>query len=144
MLQVKLLSKDAITPTVAHPGEDLAYDLYALNDTFLSPGVVTCIETGIAARFIDQNIPTQHYGLILKDRSSMASKGITVSGGVIDAGYRNEIKVLLTSYLSNYLIKKGDKIAQMIPIPVLTNEIMVVDNLQESLRDQKGFGSTGR
>ena len=92
------------------------------------------IETGI------------NYGLLYRDRSSMALKGITVSGGVIDAGYTGELKVLLTNHTrTNYTIKAGDKIVQMIPTQIKTNvKITEVNKLPESRRTNLGFGSTGR
>ena len=153
MLFVKKLDPRATLPTCAHPGEDLAYDLYALEDTvFFVGGRVKKGRTGIAVEH--RRVESQSEfgythaadGLLIRDRSSMAAQGITVSGGVIDAGYRGEIIVLLTSDLS-YQIKAGDKIAQMIPIPVLTGEgIMQIEEFTEeiTMRGTNGFGSTGR
>ena len=78
----------------------------------------------------------------------MAANGIMTTAGVVDSGYRGEVIVLLTN-LSRYwypkTIKAGDKIAQMIPIPVLTGEgVMAVEELHEADRGSDGFGSTGR
>lgn len=152
-LYVKRLDPRAILPTVAHPGEDLGFDLYALEDTLLDFEEPTKVRTGIAAKFtVDPQF--MKYGLEIGDRSSMALKGIRVGGGKIDAGYRGEIIVILT-YLATYkiaskrgnlsfLVKAGDKIAQMIPTPVLTDKIVEVDDLGESYRGDKGFGSSGR
>jgi dUTP pyrophosphatase len=87
------------------------------------------------------------YGLLIRDRSSMASKGIMVSGGVVDAGYRGEILVLLTDNMRRalpYMIRQGDKIAQLIPIPVTTGGGTIVqEELPSSKRGVGGFGSTG-
>ena len=142
MLKVKRLHPDAIIPTCANPGEDLAYDLYALKETLLKPGQVEKVRTGIAATFDDGSV--KRWGLLVRDRSSMAAQGVTTSGGVIDAGYRGEILVLLTSAESR-LIKKGDKIAQMIPMPVATGAgVQEVDELAPAIRGANGFGSTGR
>lgn len=156
MLQVKLLDPRAKAPTVAHPGEDLAYDLYALEDTVLLPGQVTKVRTGVAlAAFHFPYESPAGMGLLIRDRSSMASKGIVTSGGVIDAGYRGEIIVLMTNHGDTvsedenrnlhwgYRIKAGDKIAQAIPTPVLTGQVSVVDTLPEASRGDKGFGSSG-
>lgn len=140
MLKVKKLDERAIVPTVSNPGEDLGYDLYALENTFISQGTPTKVRTGIAAHY-------EGHGLLIRDRSSMASKGIVVSGGVVDAGYRGEIVVLLTDRLGaeGYVVKAGDKIAQMIPLPVKTHgDIVVVDELPTSSRGDRGFGSSGR
>lgn len=181
MLKVKKLHPDAKLPTVANPGEDLGYDLYALEDIVLEPGIQTVVRTGIAASAtlltngVFDILIEKPAGLLIRDRSSMATKGITVSGGVIDAGYRGELAVILTanhnvrqiaddsvcacgapknnhpyrhpftaSHYSGYRIKAGDKIAQMIPIPVLTADVIEVEDLPGSTRGEKGFGSSGR
>lgn len=169
MLRVQLLKAGAIAPTVAHPGEDLGFDLYAAEDVVLTPGRRNIVGTGIAAHFTDAAPGYDVYGLLIRDRSSMASKGITVSAGVIDAGYRGEIKVILTleagsdhtytvapchdmgDVCSNlkseihpgFQIRKGDKIAQMIPVKVMTKfGVLVVESLEGSLRGSAGFGSS--
>src|SRR6202000_545938 len=85
MLKVKKLHPDAQLPTVAHAGTHLGFDLYALEDTALPPGVPVKVRTGIAVESPDG------YGFVVGDRSSMASKGITYMGGRIDAGYRGEL-----------------------------------------------------
>jgi dUTP pyrophosphatase len=149
MLKVLKLNSKATIPTVAHPGEDLAFDLYALNDTLIHPSSPTVIETGVAATFDMTDIRKDgpKYGLLIRDRSSMAKNGLTVSGGVIDAGYRGEIKVILTSSwaTTTYLVRAGDKIAQMIPLPVLTGKgVQEVESLDDSDRGAAGFGSTGK
>jgi dUTP pyrophosphatase len=75
----------------------------------------------------------------------MASRGITTTGGVIDAGYRGEILVLMTNLGEAAVeLKAGEKIAQMIPVPVLTGAVEEVASLEESARAAKGFGSSGR
>jgi dUTP pyrophosphatase len=143
------LHDNAKAPAVAHPGEDLAYDLFATEDATLAPGRVTLVRTGIAIQF------EPAHGAIVKDRSSMAMKGIKTSAGVIDAGYRGEILVPLTldmnppqnsdSPYPGYTIKAGDKIAQMIPVkPLTTFEIEECEVLKETVRGKKGFGSSGK
>src|SRR5580692_4658768 len=89
MLKVKLLHPEAQAPTVAYAGSDLGFDLYAVEDTLLPPGVPVKVRTGIAVEG-----PTG-WGFVLGDRSSMATKGVTYAGGRIDAGYRGEILVCL-------------------------------------------------
>jgi dUTP pyrophosphatase len=144
MLRVKLLDPSARLPVVAHPGEDQGYDLFALEDAFLAPRVTVRVRTGIAveARHPATGAPL---GLLVRDRSSMAARGIATTAGVIDAGYRGEILVLMTNLGQSLVeVKAGDKIAQMIPIPVLTGAVEAVDSLEDSDRAEKGFGSSGR
>jgi dUTP pyrophosphatase len=84
-------------------------------------------------------------GLLVRDRSSMAARGIATTGGVIDAGYRGEILVLMVNLGEVAVeVKAGEKIAQMIPVPVLTGAVEEVESLEESARAEKGFGSSGR
>jgi len=147
MLKILKLDPRAITPTVANPGEDLGFDVYALEDTILLPNTPVRVRTGIAVHYEKQDSPQDKFGLLVRDRSSIASKGIIASGGVIDAGYRGELLVLLTSYgtQSSFFIKAGDKIAQLIPLPVLTGAgVIETTSLSGSSRGQGGFGSTGK
>jgi dUTP pyrophosphatase len=143
MLRVKLMEPGARAPEVAHPGEDLGYDLFALEATRLGPRSTARVRTGISveARHPETGAPL---GLLVRDRSSMAARGIATTGGVIDAGYRGEILVLMTN-LGNETVelRAGEKIAQMVPIPVLTGAVMQVESLEDSARAGKGFGSSG-
>ncbi len=143
MLRVKRLDHGARLPSVAHPGEDLGYDLFALQNVALIPGSVVKVRTGIAveARHPGTGAPL---GLLVRDRSSMAARGIITTGGVIDAGYRGEILILMTN-LGKQLVElsAGEKIAQMIPVPVLTGTVEEAENLEASARAHQGFGSTG-
>ena len=144
MLRVKRLEVGARLPVVAHPGEDLGYDLFALEGTVLAPRATIRVRTGIAveARNPATGAPL---GLLVRDRSSMASRGIATTGGVIDAGYRGEIMVLVTNLGETAVeLKAGEKVAQMIPVPVLTGVVEEVDSLEDSARAEKGFGSSGR
>jgi dUTP pyrophosphatase len=144
MLRVKLLAEGARAPEVAHPGEDLGYDVFALEDVELWARASVRVKTGIA---IEARHPETGaaLGLLVRDRSSMASRGIAVTGGVIDAGYRGEIQILLTNLTDEAVrLNAGDKIAQMIPMPVLTGTVSVVESLADSSRAEKGFGSSGK
>ncbi|MGB6691752.1 MAG: dUTP diphosphatase [Terracidiphilus sp.] len=144
MLRVKLLERAARLPEVAHPGEDLGYDVFALEAVTLAPRATVRVRTGIAveARHPETGAAL---GLLVRDRSSMAARGIATTGGVIDAGYRGEILVLMTNLGENAVeLKAGEKIAQMIPVPVLTGRVEQVETLEDSARAAKGFGSTGR
>lgn len=144
MLRVKLLEEGARLPVVAHPGEDLGYDLFALEGAVLGPRATVKVRTGIAVEARDP-VSGAALGLLVRDRSSMASRGIATTGGVIDAGYRGEILVLMTNLGEAAVeLKAGEKIAQMIPVPVLTGTVVEVGDLEESARAGKGFGSSGR
>jgi dUTP pyrophosphatase len=143
MLRVKLLDPSARLPVVAHPGEDLGYDLFSLEAAFLFPRATVRVRTGIGveARHPASGAPL---GLLVRDRSSMAARGIATTAGVIDAGYRGEIIILMTNLGDAPIeLKAGEKIAQMIPVPVLTGTVETVDSLEDSARAEKGFGSSG-
>jgi dUTP pyrophosphatase len=144
MLRVKLLEAGARAPVVAHPGEDLGYDVFALEAAVLAPRATVKVRTGIAveARHPESAAPL---GLLVRDRSSMAARGIATTAGVIDAGYRGEVLVLMTNLGEAAIeLKAGEKIAQMIPVPVLTGSVETVESLEGSARLEKGFGSSGR
>jgi dUTP pyrophosphatase len=144
MLLVKLLSPAARAPVVAHPGEDLGYDLFALEAVTLAPRTTVKVRTGISvqARHPATGAPL---GLLVRDRSSMAARGIITTAGVIDAGYRGEILILMTNLTDAPVeLQAGEKIAQMIPVPVLTGLVQEVKTLEASARAEKGFGSSGR
>jgi dUTP pyrophosphatase len=140
-LHVQLLDDSAKAPTVAHPGEDIGYDLYASRDHTLVPGQVHRVHTGVAVAGETGGLPV---GFLVKDRSSMASKGMFTHGGVIDSAYRGEIVVLMTTLSDVYEIRSGDRIAQLVPTPVLTGEVSVSSKLTGGARGTRGFGSSGR
>ena len=144
MLRVKRLEEGARLPVVAHPGEDLGYDVFALEGTVIAPHQTVRVRTGIQveARHPETGRPL---GLLVRDRSSMAARGLATTAGVIDAGYRGEVLIVMTNLgQAPVEVKAGEKIAQMIPVPVLTGVVEEVDGLEESARQAKGFGSSGR
>jgi dUTP pyrophosphatase len=144
MLRVKLLDPAARAPVVAHPGEDLGYDLFALEAALLAPRATVKVRTGIA---VEARHPTTGapLGLLVRDRSSMAAKGVATTAGVIDSGYRGEILILMTNLGDSPIeLRAGEKIAQMIPVPVLTGPVQEVETLEVSARAEKGFGSSGQ
>ena len=144
MLRVKRLAEGARAPEVAHAGEDLGYDLFALESARLEPHATVKLRTGIAveARDPESGAPL---GLLVRDRSSIAARGIATTAGVIDAGYRGEILVVMTNLGRTAVeLTAGEKIAQMVPVPVLTGAVEVVESLEESARAAKGFGSSGK
>src|SRR5664280_775566 len=134
MWRVKRLEVGARLPVVAHPGEDVGYDLFTLDGAVLAPLATVRVRTGIAVEARDPKTGAP-LGLLVRDRSSMAARGIATTGGVIDAGYRGEILVLMTNLGDAAVeLKAGEKIAQMIPVPVLTGDVEEVENLEESAR----------
>ncbi len=140
VLKVKRLSSTAVLPTVAHAGQDLGYDLYASEATTISARGMAKVKTGIAIEF------TSGHGALLRDRSSMASRGLAVTAGVIDAGYRGEIQVIMHNLSDqDVFIAAGDKIVQMIPVrPETDFPVEEVDDLSATKRGAGGFGSTGK
>ncbi len=138
-LKVKKLTETAKLPTHAYKG-DLGYDLYADEDKLIVGGGSASIKTGIAIQF-----PTG-WGGFIKDRSSIAKLSVGSLGGVIDFGYSGEINIMLVNHslFNSYKITKGDKIAQLVPIPVTDWEIEEVDSLEKRERAENGFGSTGK
>ena len=138
MLKVKKLSPDAVLPTVAHPGEDIGYDLYSAEDLTIAAHGAAGVHTGIAIEFV----PVA--GGIVKTRSGLAKKRLMCNAGVIDAGYRGEIIVLMENLGDEpYAIRQGDKIAQLLEHPFLAAKSRKA-SLSDAARGAKGFGSSGQ
>jgi dUTP pyrophosphatase len=138
MLKVKRLNPHSTLPTIGHPGEDIGFDLYASEDVKIAPHGAAAVPTGIAIEF---DPPA---GGIVKTRSGMAKKRLMCNAGVIDAGYRGEIIVLMENLGEQaYEIKRGDKIAQLLEHPFLAKEV-AESELSDAARGAKGFGSTGK
>ncbi|MEO2154285.1 MAG: dUTP diphosphatase [Nanoarchaeota archaeon] len=138
ILKVKKLNEDAKLPVKKRKG-DAGFDLYSNEEVILKPGERKLISTGIAIE-----IPKGYFGLI-KDRSGLAAKnGLHCLAGVIDSNYRGEVKVVLIN-LGNEEVKleKYSRIAQLLIIPVPEFEIEEVDELSNTERNEKGFGSSG-
>ncbi|MBI3557909.1 MAG: dUTP diphosphatase [Deltaproteobacteria bacterium] len=137
-LLVTRLNSEAKLPTRAHAG-DAGLDLYSVSDITLAPREPVRIPTGVAMA-----LPAGHVGLIC-DRSSLGSKGLRVLGGVVDAGYRGEVQVVLINLRNEPLtLAKGDKIAQMLILPVNLCGVEERKSLNDTTRSTGGFGSTGR
>jgi dUTP pyrophosphatase len=141
-LNVSRLKAGATLPTRAHEG-DAGLDLYACEAAHLGPGERWSVGTGIAVE-----IPAGHAGLVLP-RSGLARKhGIAVvnSPGLIDSGYRGEIGVLLlnTDPAEIFRVELGDRIAQLVIVPIAIAEPVEAEALAESVRGEGGFGSSGR
>jgi dUTP pyrophosphatase len=137
-LYVKKVTPEAILPTRAH-ADDAGLDLYAFEDGVIPPGEGLVARTGVAFA-----LPPRSVGLVA-DRSSMAKRGVKTSGGVIDAGYRGEVHIILRNITTEPVhFTRGERIAQMLILPCLTPAVLETDTLDETTRGTKGFGSTGR
>jgi len=138
---VKKLHVDARLPNYAHgPEEDAGMDLCAVERLVLSPGVAQGVPTGIAIE-----LPSGYEGQV-RPRSGMALKhSIIANFGTIDPGYRGEIRVVMFNLgASDYVIEKGDRVAQLIVARYEPVEWEESSELGESRRGAGGFGSSGR
>lgn len=137
-LPIQILTDTAHCPTRAHR-TDAGLDLYADEPATVYPSRVTTVHTGVAVA-----IPRDYVGLIWP-RSGLAVKsGVDVFAGVIDAGYRGEIQVALTTVGDPVPISTGDRIAQLLIQPVEACDPVIVRELPEADRGAAGFGSSGR
>ena len=139
-LPIRFVRPTAEMPTRAHP-TDAGLDLAACETTHIAPGVVTLVPTGIAVA-----IPEGHVGLLAARSSLAVKKAMTLANGVgvIDSDYRGEIKIpIIPLDGCHNLIQAGQKIAQLIILPIALPTVEVVSVLPESARGLGGFGSTG-
>ena len=140
---VKKFDKNIKLPTYKTSGSS-GMDLvaYIKNKITINPGKTSIIPTGIAVA-----IP-KNYEIQIRPRSGLAAKkGITVlnTPGTIDADYRGEIKIILINLSKkSFVVKSGDRIAQMILCPVAKGRLKEVKNLPKTVRGKGGFGSTGK
>jgi dUTP pyrophosphatase len=141
-LRFSRLSDGATLPTRAHEG-DAGLDLYASEPAHLGPGERWSVPTGVAVE-----IPEGHAGLVLPRSGLAREHGIALvnSPGLIDSGYRGELKVLLlnTDPAEVFRVVPGDRIAQLVVVPVAAPEPVEAEELAESARGDGGFGSSGR
>ena len=136
-LKVKRIHPEAKLPVYGHPG-DAGLDLFAVFDHDLVPGEVFAVPTGVQIA-----VPAGHVGLVW-DKSGISLKSVHRLAGVIDAGYRGEVQVVLINLgRSPFEIKTGMKIAQMLIQPVSSMEIFESESLDDTSRGEGGFGSTG-
>jgi dUTP pyrophosphatase len=139
-VKVVKLHPEAVLPKYAHQGPfgDLAADVSALEAAELAPGEIKALPTGIAFEF-----PAE-FGALVEDRSGLALKGICTLAGVIDPGYRGELKVVLVNLGKEpFRINIGDRIAQLRIIRKVEVVFSEVDAVSPTERDARGFGSTG-
>ena len=144
-LHIKRLSTEdgeveGAVPTRAHP-TDAGLDLYAVKDYDISVMETVEVQTGIAVA-----LPPNTVGLVCPRSGWARDLQVTVGNapGVIDEGYRGEVKVLIRNNgLSNVSFQKGTKVAQLLVVPIIKPDIVVVDLLPEGDRGNNGFGSTG-
>jgi dUTP pyrophosphatase len=141
-LRIAKLKDEATVPTRAHAG-DAGLDLYSCEAAHLGPGERWSVGTGVAVE-----IPAGHAGLVLPRSGLARDRGIALvnSPGLIDSGYRGEVRVLLlnTDPAETFRIAPGDRIAQLLIAPIAFADPVEVETLTESARGDGGFGSSGR
>ncbi|MGD0221414.1 MAG: dUTP diphosphatase [Terriglobia bacterium] len=139
-VKVAKLHPAAIMPNYAHRGPygDLAADVTALEAEELAPGEIKAVRTGLAFEF------PPNFGALVEDRSGLALRGICTLAGVMDPGYRGELKVVLINLgKSSFRINAGDRIAQVRIVKRVEAEFTEADSVSSTERDAGGFGSTG-
>ena len=132
-MEIVLINDDAIIPARASKGS-AGLDLYSSIDANIEVGSINKINIRICI-----SLPENSYGSI-RDKSSLAAKGLSTLGGVTDSDYTGEIIVIMTSLIKPIKTKKGQKIAQLIVSNILYPEIKVVKSLKNTERNDKGFG----
>ena len=137
MMQIKL-DDGAFLPQRAHRA-DAGYDLRSREDAYIPAGGSVVFHTGVHVR-----IPLGHAGLLVSKSGLNTVYGIT-STGLVDEGYTGEIVAKLYNHgETGYYVRAGDKITQMVVVPVVQDELELVDALEATERGDSGFGSTGR
>jgi dUTP pyrophosphatase len=136
-LKVKRIHPGAKLPVYGHPG-DAGLDLFSVADRVLRPGDVFAVPTGIQVA-----IPPGFVGLVW-DKSGVSLKGVHRLAGVVDAGYRGEVQVVMINLGKEpFEIRNGMKIAQMLLQPVAAVSVVESETLDGTTRGEGGFGSTG-
>jgi dUTP pyrophosphatase len=136
-LKVKRMHPEAKLPVYGHPG-DAGLDLFSIVDRDLAPGEVFAVPTGIQIA-----VPAGHVGLVW-DKSGISLKSVHRLAGVVDAGYRGEVQVVMINLgAAPFSIRKGMKIAQILVQPVAAVTVVEAESLDGTSRGEGGFGSTG-
>lgn len=137
-LKIKKIHKDAKLPHYGHKG-DAGLDIFSTIDCVLRKREVKAIPTGIKVA-----IPEGYVGLIW-DKSGVSLEGVHRLAGVVDSGYRGEVKIVMANLSDEpFSIEKGMKIAQLLIQPVVEVEVIKVEDLEATPRGENGFGSTGK
>jgi dUTP pyrophosphatase len=138
-VKIKRLNEEAVIPKYARE-HDAGFDLVASQDVIIEPGVTTLVPTGLAFEL------PPGFEMTIRPRSGITLKTkLRVQLGTIDSGYRGEVKVIIDniSREDDWLVKKGDRIAQAVISPFETAFFVDSDKLEESMRGAGGFGSSG-
>ncbi len=142
ILQYRRLTPEARPPARAHEG-DAGFDQHAVESASNAPGARASVGTGLAVA-----IPAGHAGLVVPRSGLAARHGISLvnAPGLIDAGYRGELRVLLMNGDADetFQVDPGDRIAQLVVVAVAGPELHEVAELDATGRGEGGFGSTGR
>lgn len=147
------LDTGAYMPTIAHKERDAGFDFYTPTKAIVSgaKGRVS-IDGGLDIRLgsvtidtgVHVEIPKGYVGFIKSKSGLNVNHGLTAEG-VIDSGYTGSIRVKLYNHTEKpYIFERGDKIAQLVILPIITPELELVDELEQTERGDGGFGSTGR
>lgn len=137
-IKIKKLKENAKLPKYHHPG-DVGMDLHTMETVAIPPLGHYRFWHGFALEF-----PEGYVGLIM-DKGSISKEGLTHMGGVYDAGYRGEYNTLLVNLSDkSYTFEEGDKVSQLVIMPVIIGELEETDTLSESSRGEGRFGSTGK
>jgi dUTP pyrophosphatase len=137
-IKIKKLKENAKLPKYHHPG-DVGMDVFAMETFTIQPGEHHFFFHGFAMEF------PIGYAAIIKDKSSISKAGLSTMGGVFDSGYRGEYNTHLVNLGTEpYTVEEGDKVSQIVIIPVYIAEIEETDTLSESDRGEGAFGSTGK
>lgn len=138
-MKIMLDSENTKIPTRAH-ATDAGLDLYARETQIVPANGSAIFDTGVHIE-----LPIDTVGFLKSKSGLNVNHGITSDGGVIDVGYTGSIKVKLYNHSGcDYEVKFGDKISQLVILPILTPDLELVDKLEDTERGDGGFGSTGR
>ncbi len=141
-LLVRRLDPELPLPRYAHPG-DAGLDLYSAQDVTIAPGERVVVGSGVAVA-----IPEGYVGLVSPRSGTAVRSGLSMvnTPGVVDSGYRGEVRLALVNLdrAEPIRIARGDRVAQMVIVAVLSADVVETEELPASVRGEDGFGSTGR
>ena len=137
-LKIQRIHEDAKLPLYQHKG-DAGLDIFSSIDCVIKAGEIKPVPTGIKMA-----VPEGYVGLVW-DKSGISLKGVHRLAGVIDSGYRGEVRVVMVNFGDEpFVIEKGMKIAQLLVQPVTEMKVIEAEELEGTSRGDKGFGSTGK